>query len=68
MPRAKSYTAQQAAIELRISDAYLRQILIRENGLGNSIGSKFGKQWILTRADLRAIRKLRCFGTRDGHK
>ena len=68
MSRAKSYTAQQAAIELSISDAYLRQILIRENGLGNSIGSKFGKQWILNRADVRAIRKLKRFGTRAGNE
>lgn len=53
------YTSREAAKELGVSDAHVRQICI-DNA---KIGTKHGHMWILTEADLERIRAIPTFGT-----
>lgn len=53
------YTAQEAATELGVTDARVRQLCIESKG---GIGKKHGKMWLLTEADLLRIRQLASFG------
>lgn len=48
------YTCQEAAEQLEMSDARIRQLCIEHN----EIGKKHGRSWLLTEADLERIRNL----------
>ena len=65
---AKTYTTQQAADQCGWTEGYIRQLLIKQNAAGNPIGAKFGRAWIMTGADLRAIRKLPGVGSKPRSK
>lgn len=56
------YTAQEAAQELGVTDAYIRQLCIasRENK-GPAIGRKHGRSWLLTVHDVDKIRSSPSF-------
>lgn len=49
----QTYTTQQAAARLNVSDSRVRQILITQRQ--GSIGRKHGTAWILTEDDLHLI-------------
>lgn len=53
------YTSIEAARELGVTDAYVRQLCIDNE----KIGRKHGKMWLLTDADIERIRALPTFGT-----
>jgi len=49
----QTYTTQQAAARLNVSDSRVRQILITQRQ--GSIGRKHGAAWILTEDDIHRI-------------
>ena len=51
--QTQTYTTQQAAARLNVSDSRVRQILITQRH--GSIGRKHGAAWILTEDDLHLI-------------
>jgi DeoR/GlpR family transcriptional regulator of sugar metabolism len=53
MQQQTTYTTQQAAQQLRVSDSRIRQILMDQQNGG--IGRKHGTAWILTEDDVHRI-------------
>lgn len=53
------YTSIEAARILGVTDAYVRNLCIKND----KIGRKHGKMWVLTEADLERIKSLPAFGT-----
>ncbi len=62
----KMMTSREAAIELGVSDARIRQLCIEYNAdaipESQRIGTKLGHIWMLTQTDVSKIRNLPRFG------